>query len=320
MQMCWWILTWAMTLIPFGRGATALPRPQEGTAAVIPCSSADGEKHYCEADTRYGARLVRQRSTAPCQQNESWGYDEQGVWVDKGCGGDFALGGGHAGKESGGTEVGQTFICASENGRRTECPADTTKGVQLVRQLSEVRCKEGSSWGHEKNRIWVDKGCRGEFVLGVAAHPAEGGQGAGAKSQRISCASDDGKKNYCDVDTAAAQVKLARQQGMQPCTEGSTWGYDRRGIWVDRGCRGEFVVQRNDATVGAEASGGLERSCAKSVGKQVANELVRRCLQVSPAAHPPCNTENSCKLTEDEIQRGCGLLGEKAPVFCGENQ
>ena len=320
MRMSCLMVLCAVTLFPFGRGAIAFAGVQGKAAAEIPCSSEDGEKHYCEADTRHGARLVRQRSTASCKENESWGYDEQGIWVDKGCAGDFTLGGGHAGTEPGGTEVGQTLTCASENGRRTQCPADTTNGVQLVRQLSEARCKEGSSWGHDKNGIWVDKGCRGEFVVGVAAHPADAGQGAVAESQRISCTSDDGKKNYCDVDTQGVQVKLVRQQGMQPCMEGSTWGYDRRGIWVDRGCRGEFVLERGDAAVSAEGSGGPEKSCAKSVGKQVANELVRRCQQVSPATHPPCNAQNSCKVIEDEIQRGCGLLGEKAPAFCGENR
>jgi len=39
----------------------------------------------------------------------------------------------------------------------------------------------------------------------------------------------------------------------------------------------------------------------EEVGKQVADELVRRCLQVSSATHPPCNAQNSCKLMEDEF-------------------
>ena len=310
----------AVMLFPLLGGAPVSQGTRGAQSAVIPCSSEDGEKHYCGADTRYGARLVRQRSTAPCKENETWGYDEQGIWVDKGCGGEFTLGGGQGGAEPGGTEMGQTILCASQNGRRTACPADTSSGVQLVRQLSDAKCKEGSSWGQDKSGIWVDKGCQAEFVVGVAAHPSDSGKGANAKNQRISCTSDDGRKNYCDVDTQGTQVKLVRQQGMQPCEEGSTWGYDRRGIWVDRGCRGEFLVQSGDSAVSAEGSSGQAKSCTKSVGKQVANELVRRCLQVTPATHPPCNAQNSCKLIEDEIQRGCGLLGEKAPAFCGENQ
>src|SRR5262249_31798359 len=157
----------AVTLFPFGRGRIAFEGVQGKTAAEIPCSSENGEKQYCEADTRHGARLVRQWSAAPCKENESWGYDEHGIGADTG----FARGGGHAGAGPGGREVGETLSWACENGRRTQCPADTTNGVQLVRQLSEASCKEGSSWGHDKNGIWVDKGCRGEFVVGVAAQP-----------------------------------------------------------------------------------------------------------------------------------------------------
>jgi hypothetical protein len=319
MRICRWIFVLAVALLPYALGASGLQGAQSQQGQVIPCSSDDGAKHYCEADTRHGARLVRQKSMALCKEGESWGYDEEGIWVDKGCGGEFTLGRGEV-VEPGGVAVGQTFTCASENGRRTACPADTSNGVQLVRQLSDAKCKEGSSWGRDKNGIWVDKGCQAEFVVGVVGHPSDAGKGPSAKTQKVTCMSDDGRKNYCDADTQGAKVQLARQIGMAPCMEGSTWGYDRRGIWVDRGCRGEFVVQSGSEGAPAGAAAGAEKSCAKTVGKQVANELVRRCVQVSPASHPPCNAENSCKLIEDEIQRGCGLLGAKAPSFCGENQ
>lgn len=313
---CTLVLT--IVLFPSGQRAVGSQAPPQKQEQIIPCSSDDGEKHYCEADTRHGARLLRQRSTAACKEGESWGWDEEGIWVDKGCGGDFTLGRGDGGAEMAGTETGQTITCASESGKRKVCPVDIKNGVQLVKQVSDARCREGSSWGQDKNGIWVDKGCQGVFVVGVSAHPADPGEGASSKSQRISCSSDDGRKNYCDVDTQGAQVKLVRQEGMQPCMEGSTWGYDQRGIWVDRGCRGDFLVQSGDAAGSGQGSGGQEKSCTKSVGKQVANELVRRCLQVSPATHPPCNAQNACKMIEDEIQRGCGLLGDKAPSFCGQ--
>jgi hypothetical protein len=42
---------------------------------------------------------------------------------------------------------------------------DTRRGVELYRQLSEARCRYGSSWGYDRKGIWVDKGCRGEFVI-----------------------------------------------------------------------------------------------------------------------------------------------------------
>ena len=301
---------------PFGPGTWTTLVAQERPVQIIPCSSDDGEKHYCTADTRHGARLVRQRSQAACKEGESWGYDEEGIWVDKGCSGEFTLGRSEASGGAGSEVSGRTITCASDDGRRRVCPADTGNGVQLVRQRSEARCKEGSSWGHDAQGIWVDKGCEADFVVGVPGHPA-GSAKAAVKSQTISCESFDARKNHCDVDTQGAKVQLTRQIGTATCTEGSTWGYDRRGIWVDRGCSGEFLVQAGSELVAGGASG---KGCAKTVGKQVANELVRQCLRVSPAPHAACNAENSCKMMEDEIQRRCESLGANAPAFCGQNK
>jgi hypothetical protein len=57
-------------------------------------------------------------------------------------------------------------------------------------------------------------------------------------------------------------------------------------------------------------------SCEKTIGLPRARELVKQCLQVSPATHPPCNVQNSCDLIIDEITRGCGFLTSNAPGFC----
>src|SRR5207244_1271371 len=102
MRLCQCILAFLAALFLFGRGAWRPQSPQEHRSQTISCSSEDGEKHYCEADTRYGARLVRQRSETPCKEGESWGYDEEGIWVDKGCGGEFALGRGENSGNAGG--------------------------------------------------------------------------------------------------------------------------------------------------------------------------------------------------------------------------
>jgi hypothetical protein len=60
-------------------------------------------------------------------------------------------------------------------------------------------------------------------------------------TNRISCSSENGQRMYCDVDTRGG-VQLTRRLGRAACQQGSSWGYDRRGIWVDRGCRAEFTV------------------------------------------------------------------------------
>jgi Protein of unknown function (DUF3011)/Ricin-type beta-trefoil lectin domain len=65
-------------------------------------------------------------------------------------------------------------------------------------------------------------------------------------ANRITCASNNGSRVYCDANTSGG-VLMLRQISGSPCRQGETWGYDRRGIWVDRGCRAEFeVTSRRD--------------------------------------------------------------------------
>jgi hypothetical protein len=57
-------------------------------------------------------------------------------------------------------------------------------------------------------------------------------------------------------------------------------------------------------------------SCSQTAGPTKAHCMVEQCLQVSPATHPPCNATNACARIEDEIRRGCTLLGKDAPAYC----
>ena len=56
--------------------------------------------------------------------------------------------------------------------------------------------------------------------------------------------------------------------------------------------------------------------CAGEIGLAKARELALQCRDVSPATRPPCNTANSCEMIQNEIDRGCELLGQDAPPFC----
>jgi Protein of unknown function (DUF3011) len=88
-----------------------------------------------------------------------------------------------------------------------------------------------------------------------------------ATAQRsITCASQDGKRHYCDVETRGG-VSMVRQRSDAACEEGYSWGYDRRGIWVDHGCRAEFAV---NADYGAPppAIERLTLSCSSADGKR----------------------------------------------------
>src|SRR5215813_2395001 len=75
-------------------------------------------------------------------------------------------GGGNNGGGGADSGYGQTIYCASDDGRRNQCSADTRGGVTLVNQRSEAACIQGRSWGFRRNYIWVDRGCRADFQVG----------------------------------------------------------------------------------------------------------------------------------------------------------
>jgi hypothetical protein len=143
----------------------------------------------------------------------------------------------------------QSITCSSDNGKRNFCPVDTRGGVQMVRQRSGSPCQQGSTWGFDRRGIWVDRGCRADFVVrsgggyrpGRPGGPGYGPGGPGG-GQSITCSSDNGRRNFCAADTRRG-VQMVRQRSDARCIQGSTWGYDRRGIWVDRGCRADFIVR-----------------------------------------------------------------------------
>jgi hypothetical protein len=65
----------------------------------------------------------------------------------------------------------------------------------------------------------------------------------GRDSFVVTCNSDDGRRHYCGIDTNGG-VRLLRQRSDSPCQRDFSWGVDRRGVWVDRGCRADFEVRR----------------------------------------------------------------------------
>ena len=203
----------------------------------VTCASDDGKRHLCRVTTQYGVRMVNQRSGSPCIQNQTWGFNRDGIWVDRGCRADFWLGGGYHGGGGGG---GRQITCSSDNGKRNYCNADTSQGVRMVNQRSGSPCVQGQSWGFDRNGIWVDRGCRADFQLGGGYHGGGGGYPGGG-GQQITCSSDNGKRNYCNADTSRG-VRMVNQRSGSPCVQGQSWGYDRNGIWVDRGCRADFQL------------------------------------------------------------------------------
>ena len=57
--------------------------------------------------------------------------------------------------------------CESHGGNYQVCPVDLRRddSVRLVNRLSGADCREGRSWGWSRDGIWVDRGCRADFVV-----------------------------------------------------------------------------------------------------------------------------------------------------------
>lgn len=217
-------------------------------ASTLDCSSTDRRTVHCPVDTRGGVALIHQHSRAPCIEGHSWGWDRRGVWVSEGCRGEFVVGTGHAGGWNGRpgrhAALPQQQRCESLRQQTAWCPMDTRQGVVLVHQLSRGACIERRSWGWDQRGVWVSHGCRAEFETGGwGGRPPHWDRGSGwdAPAQVVRCESNRGRVQYCAIGSARS-IRLQRQFSRDVCREGQTWGWDRRGLWVSHGCRGEFVV------------------------------------------------------------------------------
>jgi hypothetical protein len=129
----------------------------------------------------------------------------------------------------------QRITCSSNNGKRNWCAIGNSRDVQLVRQISGSPCVRGNTWGLDQRGLWVDRGCRAEFVVGRPAPPPP-------RATIVTCSSNNGKRNWCAIGNSR-DVQLVRQISGSACIRGNTWGLDQRGLWVDRGCRADFRVR-----------------------------------------------------------------------------
>ena len=145
----------------------------------------------------------------------------------------------------------QTINCSSSNYKTQRCPV-RWRDADLVRQTSGSTCQKGRSWGIDRRGLWVSDGCAGVFAeAGSGYRPGPGGHGGWApgadwnRAITLSCGSPQYNYNMCQVDTGrGSRVRLQRQTSNTRCIEGQNWGWNRAGIWVDKGCGGVFVIDR----------------------------------------------------------------------------
>lgn len=98
---------------------------------------------------------------------------------------------------------------------------------------------------------------RQQAVAGLAALALLAGSlPARASEREIRCDSRSLGHHYCRVDTDG-RVELIDRHSLFSCREGRSWGYDDRGVWVDKGCSATFRVGRRDHNNKAAVAGAV---------------------------------------------------------------
>jgi hypothetical protein len=143
-----------------------------------------------------------------------------------------------------------TTRCESNDGHYQRCPV-RWRDAKVVRQESKANCVRGQSWGVDRQGLWVDRGCRAVFAEAGRGGPGHGDHGGmppgnGWNRQiRLQCSSNSRSYQMCQVDVGRnGRVSLVRRLSDARCVEGSSWGWNRAGVWVNRGCRAEFLIDR----------------------------------------------------------------------------
>jgi hypothetical protein len=147
--------------------ALALAASAHASAATgfINCDSTGYKYNYCAVDTQGRVVLMRENSTGNlCRQGRGWGYDNSGIWVDRGCRAQFGYGRDDRG--GGGWGRSGELTCESKGYRYQYCNADTHGRVSLAREISTGNLCTNRNWGYDNNGVWVDRGCRGVFRYG----------------------------------------------------------------------------------------------------------------------------------------------------------
>lgn len=239
----------ARTAVPVAAGAGSADR-------AVRCESQDGRPASCPMDlSTLVLRDIRQLSRTQCVDRQNWRWDDRGVYVDQGCRADFVFGP-RTDSQSTAAAAARSVACSSRDGRRADCPADLSGyAMRGFRQVSRSACLAGQSFGHTDRGVWAGQGCRVELQFDYVGNRGRGYGSAtalpptvaapggvfGTSATPLRCESVDNARNYCDV-AFAVRARVRQQLSRTACTEGSTWGLDNRGIWVDRGCRADFEV------------------------------------------------------------------------------
>jgi hypothetical protein len=185
------------------------------------CGSVPGANNYCRVDTSRGVELIHQHSAYACYYNDTWGYDSNGIWVANGCSATFRIG--------------------SRERKDNDDAAAIGLGILALGILGAVAA-DNDDGGHHSAPPPPPPGGYGPGYP-PPPPPSHGGGYGGYEDdyEIISCNSKNNKYKYCPV-RVRSHAELVRQRSRNSCRFNKTWGYDRRGVWVSKGCRADFAI------------------------------------------------------------------------------
>jgi len=229
---------WAATALGLSLAFAAPAAAQD-----IRCGSRPGASNYCNADTSRGVELVYQHSGYGCYFNDTWGFDRNGIWVANGCSATFRLGKRDKGKGDTAAAIGLGILALGILAATSGDDGDANR-----------REPPGSGYGPGGYPPPPPPGgypsgsyppppppsAYGPDGYGPPPPPPQGGY-YGRPYQVVACNSKNNRYTQCPV-RVRSHVELIRQRSNSACRFNTSWGYDRRGVWVDKGCRADFAV------------------------------------------------------------------------------
>lgn len=151
----------------FRIGAADIPEIPGVPARFTRCDSENGMRKRCRIETGKGVRLAQRISSSPCTYGSTWGYDDDEIWVRRGCRAEFQI------DVDAGDLVPAPRIpddarlvrCESVENRSKRCAAAPVEHAAVKEQLSNKKCEEGTSWRVDRGAIVVKSGCRAVFAV-----------------------------------------------------------------------------------------------------------------------------------------------------------
>ena len=194
-------------------------------ASTVTCESRNDSFQSCPVDASGGVRLSRQLSSQGCWQNDTWGYDRNQIWVNRGCRAEFEVGGHNPNSAS----------------KNNALAAAAVVGIAAAAIIASNQHDDHHNKNHD-NRYNDRYDDRYGYDDRYYANSRYGYNGYGGDPRRVfSCESRNDRRNYCDIP-ARGHVEVYRQRSAKPCTYGRSWGVNGNSVWVGDGCRAEFAV------------------------------------------------------------------------------